>query len=100
MMSLDEAILHCQGRAKADCSECAREHLQLAEWLEELKVYKELEAQRRILVKAYEVCEIFECNHCGYVESRIEETWVHPSLLGYEGFYRTRDEAEAALKVN
>lgn len=45
MMTLDEAILHCEARAKADCSECAKEHLQLAEWLEQLKRYKDLEEQ-------------------------------------------------------
>lgn len=49
MISLDEAILHCQERAEADCSECAREHLQLAEWLKELKEYKALEEQGKLL---------------------------------------------------
>ena len=53
MMTLDEAIAHCQEVAKelrkqpfkekmdiediADCEECAEEHEQLAEWLKELK---------------------------------------------------------------
>lgn len=36
-MTLDEAIMHCEDRAKEDCSECAEEHRQLAEWLKELK---------------------------------------------------------------
>lgn len=49
MMSLDEAIWHCQERAEEDCSECAREHLQLAEWLGELKSYKDLEEQGKLL---------------------------------------------------
>lgn len=49
MISLDDAILHCKGRAKADCSECAKEHQQLSEWLEELKGYKDLEEQGRLL---------------------------------------------------
>lgn len=53
MMTLDEAIAHCQEKAEelreqpfkekmdiediAICEECAEEHEQLAEWLEELK---------------------------------------------------------------
>ena len=48
-MNIDEAIYHCQGRAKADCSECAEEHRQLAEWLEELKEYKRLDEQGLLL---------------------------------------------------
>ena len=61
-MELDEAILHCKNKAKelkdeanaccsipaediADCIECAREHLQLAEWLEELKRLREVTEQ-------------------------------------------------------
>ena len=36
-MTLDEAINHCLERANQDCSSCADEHLQLAEWLIELK---------------------------------------------------------------
>lgn len=34
-LTLDEAIEHC--REKTDCTECGKQHLQLAEWLEELK---------------------------------------------------------------
>ena len=56
-MTLDEAIKHCEEKAEelreqpfkekmdieevADCEECAEEHEQLAEWLKELKAYKE-----------------------------------------------------------
>ena len=57
-MTLDEAIKHCEYKAeelkkkaefaekegnyrKEDCLECARDHEQLAEWLKELKAYKE-----------------------------------------------------------
>lgn len=39
-MTLDEAIDHA--RSKAECGgECAAEHAQLAEWLEELRVLRE-----------------------------------------------------------
>lgn len=39
-MTLEEAIIHCKERA-CDNTQCAREHRQLAEWLEELKKYRE-----------------------------------------------------------
>ena len=54
-MTLDEAIRHCEYVAEEkeqeakeahvlsgmDCMECAKEHRQLAEWLRELKAYRE-----------------------------------------------------------
>ena len=40
-MSLEEAIKHCEEKAKElSCSECAKQHLQLAIWLKELLDYK------------------------------------------------------------
>lgn len=68
MMSIDEAIAHAKNIAneqymqrflchanpndeKLDgCIECAKEHEQLAEWLEELKKYKQLEEQGFLLI--------------------------------------------------
>ena len=38
-MTLDEAIKHCYEKAKG-CDTCASEHLQLALWLEELKILR------------------------------------------------------------
>ena len=56
-MTLEEAIKHCEEKAKeqrieanyrippkADCLKCAEEHEQLAKWLKELKAYKDAEA--------------------------------------------------------
>lgn len=64
MMELDEAIKHCEEVAeqnekkaeyrprmdyydeiesRADCLECAADHRQLAEWLQELRAYRKLE---------------------------------------------------------
>lgn len=41
-MSLDEAIKHCEEVIPiAETSQCAKEHVQLREWLTELKHYKE-----------------------------------------------------------
>lgn len=47
MMTLNEAIQHCI--EKFDCTECGKEHEQLAEWLEELKRFKDLQDQGRLL---------------------------------------------------
>lgn len=45
-MTLDEAIEHCE--EKAECGDsCGMEHKQLAEWLKELKMYREQEHKRR-----------------------------------------------------
>lgn len=40
-MTIDEAIEHCENVAKNNCSKCGVEHLQLADWLKELKTYRE-----------------------------------------------------------
>ena len=73
-MTLEEAIAHCKekaaelreysdvlsetsttpkGKEISDCLECAEEHEQLAEWLEELKSYRECDLLRD------------ECSFCG-----------------------------------
>lgn len=47
-MTLDEAIAHCEEVARknlehkddAECAKCAEQHLQLAQWLKELRGYK------------------------------------------------------------
>ena len=36
-MTLDEAIQHCEEVANRDCSQCSKDHEQLADWLKELK---------------------------------------------------------------
>lgn len=49
MMDLDSAIRHCQEQvqeqAKRGCYSCAEEHRQLAEWLKELKAYRDARAE-------------------------------------------------------
>ena len=75
-MTLDEAIKHCEEKAKelkndaelykrvkatekkiADCEECAKEHEQLAEWLKELRKLRK--CRECPLVKD-------ECALCGF----------------------------------
>ncbi len=41
MMTLDEAIQHCEEVASNVCGECSEDHMQLANWLKELKELKE-----------------------------------------------------------
>lgn len=45
-MTLNEAIKHCEEKSKKCCSNCAREHKQLAQWLKELK---QLRAQLEVI---------------------------------------------------
>lgn len=49
-MTLDEAIKHCEEKEKEQalngCFACAEEHKQLAEWLKELKRYREADIPR------------------------------------------------------
>ena len=40
MMTLEEAIRHCEEVAERHCDECGDEHRQLAEWLRELQAYR------------------------------------------------------------
>ena len=40
-MTIDEAIKHAREVASQGCTECNRDHEQLAEWLEELKKVKQ-----------------------------------------------------------
>ena len=42
MKTLEEAISHCYEKAnQMPLCDCAKEHIQLAQWLEELKTYRE-----------------------------------------------------------
>ena len=79
-LTLDEAIKHAKEVAKTNlaeatynfpdlkeyydnCSECANQHNQLAEWLEELQKYKQLGT----LEEVREAMEWqHECKDCGY----------------------------------
>lgn len=46
-MTLDEAIQHCEEKSCGN-SECAKEHIQLAGWLTELKKLRELIGRKPI----------------------------------------------------
>lgn len=56
-MTLEEAIAHARDVANGNhpaidgCSECAKEHKQLADWLTELLWYKRLEKEKCLYIK-------------------------------------------------
>lgn len=147
-LTLDEAIKHAKEVAdmnyndaekfdsndsvenymKANCVKCAEEHEQLAEWLEELKSYKEAEEQG-LLVRlpckvgdmvwdndfghpvSYEI-NAFSYGYCdSYVEPNIEDEIIfyyenyNGSITGAfpmseigKSVFLTRDEAEKKLE--
>lgn len=84
MLTLEEAIKHCEEKAKElncqiekgeirtsdilDCFECANEHLQLAEWLKELKDFRLRfgENQCSKCKFRYEVAYAYPCAECAY----------------------------------
>lgn len=54
---------------KTNCIKCAKEHMQLAEWLEELKTYKEAEEQGLLVKLPCKVGDMVWDNDFGYPES-------------------------------
>lgn len=74
MMTLEEAIMHCEDVAndKCGCAEgCVSEHRQLAEWLKELQGYQWIPCSERLPKKSGEYlvyCEIF------FIPDHVDET--------------------------
>lgn len=105
-LTLEEAINHAKEVAMQtelnNCKECSENHKQLAEWLEELKAYKDLEKQD-LLVRL--PCPIGTEVYCIIAEI----TGKHPIMFktrfslelsaGIEKFvFLTREEAEKKLE--
>ena len=123
-MTLSEAIKHCEERI--GCSECGKEHKQLAEWLGKLKHYEDLEAQGRLIEMPCYVGDTMYTNHSmqGWYMHRknrpYEAKVVFVGINGVDNFmnvelgegkmlqfrfsdigkkvFLTKSEAEAALK--
>ena len=96
-MTLDEAIEHCEEVAKenreladkigvsqyddVDCVECAKAHEQLAEWLKELKKYKEKDTPRLVVysgdgyANGYMVYDFANCPNCEYEFEDGDDNW-------------------------
>lgn len=133
-MTLDEAIKHAKAKAKEQryyakfehngmmyqsCIKCAEEHEQLAEWLEQLKEYKQLEEQGRLIKLPCKVGDwIFIVKRYGVEEANITgiseaddiscfcfKVYIDPDceeVVALEDFnetwFLTKSEAEAKLK--
>ena len=131
-LTLEEAIKHAKKVAVQmeldDCKECSENHKQLAEWLEELKSYKDLE-EHGLLVRlpckvgdmvwdndfghpvSYEI-KAFSYGYCdSYVEPNIEDEIIfyyenyNSSITGAfpmseigKTVFLTCEEAEKKLK--
>lgn len=98
-----ESIDSVDNDIKTNCIKCAEEHEKLAEWLEELKSYKDLEEQG-LLVKLpvnkneeiyiissrWTVCseyglrfDEYSCSGCEYECDSKKEYYVHPTYLSF-----------------
>ena len=134
-LTLDEAIKHAKEVAKTNraeatynfpnlkeyydnCSECTNQHNQLAEWLEELKSYKEAE-EHGLLVRlpckvgdtVYKITRFcsggirdcgysYECSECPEYKPFIEYIEFKITILKDIGktVFLTREEAEKKLE--
>lgn len=96
-LTLEEAIVHAKEVAdmnyndaekfdsndsvenymKANCMKCAEQHEKLAEWLEELKSYKEAEEQDLLVRLPCKVGDIVYDNFLGYLE------WYEIKAISY-----------------
>lgn len=68
------------------------------EFLKKLRDYMELDEQGKLLILAYEIVEVPDCPHCGHTKWKVKEVMIQPRLLDHSIFFKTQEEAEAALK--
>lgn len=83
-MTLDEAIKHCEEIA-CDSEQCRLEHLQLAQWLKELKVYRKIELERLQIAGLNDdeielLCKD-NCSKCNYYRQTYWEYWCKLDLI-------------------
>ena len=100
MLTIEEAIRHCEEKAESlfkeanvnaknitveeylDCKECAREHVQLASWLAELKNRREKDSTKTngywIAKKVDNSHYHYFCNNCNY-KSKYQKTNFCPN---------------------
>ena len=119
MLSIDEAIAHARevaedkradadwkfrhGRLNADdCISCAEEHEQLAEWLEELKAYREKKCNKSVYLASKSVDKIDAVNK-GYIDgyNKALDDFIH-ECDNYCGFYSGKNKSitrEDILKI-
>lgn len=107
-----ESIDSVDDDIKANCIKCAEEHMQLAEWLEELKSYKEAEEQGLLVrlpcpvgTTVWDICgmDIRENVVCGIEcgKNGKQFLWAnHDEWLGElnDLVFLTREDAEKKLE--
>ena len=86
-MTIEEAINHCEEKASG-CSECAKEHAELAEWLKELIELRENQAkyEKALEMACDRIAVSADCNPmCEYYSDDLGvygNRWDNPELLG------------------
>lgn len=117
-----ESIDSINDDIKANCVKCAEEHEQLAEWLEELKSYKDLEEQgllvrlpckvgdtvyvpTRNFVSELRITLVsIDTNDMAMYFSWLLNSGIYPNLDGFSGYelgktvFLTHEEAEKKLE--
>lgn len=107
-----ESIDYIDDDIKTNCIKCAEEHMQLAEWLEELKSYKEAEEQGLLVrlpcpvgTTVWDICgmDIWENVVCGIEcgKNGKQFLWAnHDEWLGElnDLVFLTREAAEKKLE--
>ena len=97
-----ESIDYIDDDIKTNCIKCAEEHMQLAEWLEELKSYKEAEEQGLLVrlpckvgTEVYYILGIPNKTPCTIDKCVFELSDI--DKIG-ESLFLTREEAEKKLE--
>ena len=121
ILTLEEAIVHAKEVAeknyrgadfesidsidddiKTNCIKCAEEHEQLAEWLEELKLYKDLEEQGLLVRLPVPIGTIVYCIYTSMTgkNATICADYFNADMCKSWGkfVFATKEEAEKKLK--
>ena len=97
-----ESIDYIDDYIKANCVKCAEEHEQLAEWLEELKSYKEAEEQGLLLRLPVHIGTIVYCIYTsmtGKNATILADRFTVDMCKPWGTFvFATEDEAKKKLK--
>lgn len=97
-----ESIDSIDDDIKANCVKCAEEHEQLAEWLEELKLYKDLEEQGLLVRLPVPIGKIVYCIYAGVTgkNATIFADYFNADMCKSWGkfVFSTKGEAEEKLE--
>lgn len=97
-----ESIDYIDDDIKTNCIKCAKEHEQLAEWLEELKTYKDLEEQGLLLRLPVPIGTIVDCIYTsmtGKNATILADRFTVDMCKPWGTFvFATEEEAEKKLK--